>query len=46
MANIATVAILGCGARGGGYGSHMFSVPEKYKIVSICDINTSILETI
>lgn len=44
MANVATVAILGCGARGGGYGKHMFSVPEKYKIVSICDINTKILD--
>ena len=44
MANVAKVAILGCGSRGAGYGKHMFSNPDKYKIVSICDINTRILD--
>ena len=32
-----TVAILGCGGRGGCYASHMVKTPEKYKIVALCD---------
>lgn len=37
---IITVSIIGVGSRGGDtYGAMMHSLPEKYKIVSLCDIN-------
>ncbi|MBQ9510967.1 MAG: Gfo/Idh/MocA family oxidoreductase [Clostridia bacterium] len=40
MGKIFTVAILGCGSRGANaYGRKMFDMPDKYKIVSLCDIN-------
>ncbi|MBR5900211.1 MAG: Gfo/Idh/MocA family oxidoreductase [Clostridia bacterium] len=38
MSKLCTVAILGVGSRGHCYGKHMFSMPDKYKIVSICEI--------
>ncbi len=35
-----TVAIIGCGQRGmGTYGSIMLESPERFRIVSVCDIN-------
>ncbi len=38
MSKACTVAILGVGARGHCYGKHMFRMPDKYKIVSLCEI--------
>ena len=46
MANrIFTAAILGCGSRGGEtYGRLFARMPDKFKIVSICDTNPVKLE--
>ena len=34
------VAILGCGSRGVDvYGAKMLSMPDQFKIVSVCDKN-------
>ena len=41
---ILTVAILGCGGRGAGYGTHMYDMEDKYKIVSICDVKQAVLD--
>ncbi len=41
MDKIFTVAIIGCGSRGcEAYGRIMFSMKNKYKIVSLCDIDS------
>ena len=34
-----TVAVIGCGNRGSGFAIMMEGMPEKYKVVSLCDIN-------
>lgn len=40
MSKVFTVSILGCGSRGHyTYGKSMFNMPDKFKIVSICDID-------
>lgn len=36
---ILTVAVLGCGGRGKCYSSYMSKLPQKFKLVSICDFN-------
>ena len=37
---IITLSIIGVGARGGdAYGSYFYKLKDKYKIVSLCDIN-------
>lgn len=34
---ILTVAILGCGGRGKTYSSYMKNLPDKFKVVALCD---------
>ena len=42
---IVTVSIIGVGARGGeAYGRYIHKCADKYKIVSLCDVNTDRLE--
>ena len=42
---IFTVAILGCGGRGGeAYGRLFAKMPEKFRIVSVCDYNSEKLK--
>ena len=42
---IYTVAIIGIGGRGGDtYGSLMMTMPEKFKIVALCDFKPDRLE--
>lgn len=42
MNKIFTVSIIGCGSRGGFcYGQAMYAQPNRYKIVSLCDIDRS-----
>ncbi len=44
---IYTVAIIGTGARGGAtYGRIMSEQPEKYKVVSLCDIDAEKLKAV
>ncbi len=43
---ILTAAIIGCGGRGcNAYGDLMLKMPEKYKVVAMCDINPVTLKT-
>lgn len=44
MSKVCTVAIIGCGGRGSGYGKRMNANPEKYNVVSICDPRTDRLD--
>jgi len=45
MDKIVTVSIIGCGSRGvNTYGSIMQKMPDKFKIVALCDINEEKLE--
>ncbi len=47
MSKVYTVAILGCGSRGAfAYGRLMHKWEDKYKIVSICDIDKAQLKRI
>ena len=39
MNKIFTVAVIGCGNRGHNYGELMTQMPDKYKVVSVCDID-------
>lgn len=39
MSKVYTVAILGCGNRGSVYAFGMSRQPDRYKVVSICDVN-------
>ena len=40
MSKVFTVSILGCGSRGHyTYGKAMINMPDKFKIVSVCDID-------
>lgn len=40
MNKIITVSIIGCGARGGiAYGQYIDTLKDKYRIVSLCDID-------
>ena len=42
MKKIITVSIIGCGARGGiAYGEYINQLKDKYRIVSLCDVNPS-----
>ena len=38
MSKICTAAVIGCGSRGVTYSKHMRMFPDRYKIVSICEI--------
>ncbi|MBQ7374176.1 MAG: Gfo/Idh/MocA family oxidoreductase [Clostridia bacterium] len=45
MSKIFTVSILGCGSRGReAYGINFKLLPDKFKIVSLCDINPKQIE--
>ncbi len=39
MGKVYTVAVLGCGSRGWLYGNEMFNQPERFQIVSVCDLD-------
>ena len=42
--NVLTVSILGCGSRGfRTYGRLMHELPEKFRIVALCDTNPDVL---
>lgn len=44
MGKIFSVAIIGCGSRGQNvYGKYMSEQQDKFKIVSLCDINQTVL---
>ena len=46
MSKVYTVAIIGCGSRGAFvYGNLMYDQKEKFKIVSLCDIDSIALNT-
>ena len=34
-----TVAVIGCGNRGSGFATMMSGMPDKYEVVSLCDIS-------
>lgn len=45
MGKIVSVSIIGVGARGGeAYGRYLYKLKDKYRIVSLCDINEERLE--
>ena len=45
MGKIFSVAIIGCGSRGrGAYGKCMHNLKDKFKIVSLCDVNERMLQ--
>ena len=45
MGKIFSVAIIGCGSRGrGAYGKCMHNLKDKFKIVSLCDVNQRMLQ--
>ena len=47
MSKVYSVAILGCGSRGAfAYGTLMHAWTDKYKIVSLCDINKEQLDRV
>ena len=47
MSKVYSVAILGCGSRGAfAYGTLMHAWKDKYKIVSLCDINKEQLDRV
>ena len=44
MSKIYSVAIIGCGSRGqNAYGKYMFECKDMFEIVSLCDINETML---
>ncbi|MBQ7340105.1 MAG: Gfo/Idh/MocA family oxidoreductase [Clostridia bacterium] len=44
MGRVFTASIIGCGSRGATiYGNKMFHKPERFKLVSLCDIDTVVL---
>ena len=44
MSKIYTIAILGCGNRGGVYANFMNKLPDKFKVVALCDTRVDRLE--
>jgi predicted dehydrogenase len=44
MSKIYTIAILGCGNRGGVYANYMNKLPDKFKVVALCDTRVDRLE--
>lgn len=45
MSKIVTVSIIGVGARGGeAYGRYIYKSKDKFRIVSLCDVNEERLE--
>lgn len=46
MDKIYTSAIIGCGSRGWLFGLRMRELPEKYKVVAVCDIDDTVRENV
>ncbi len=44
MGKIYTSAIIGCGSRGWVFGTNMANLPNKFKVVSVCDIDKTARE--
>ncbi len=42
MKKVYTSAIIGCGSRGWLFGMRMTELPEKYKLVSVCDVDKTV----
>ena len=42
MSKIYTSAIIGCGSRGWLFGCRMMELPDKYKVVAVCDIDATV----